>query len=120
MPSDGDRARALLAYANYAKVGVALRVSRATVADWAKGQSVTPYRLNQLEQLLRPDLQTKEAAPPQWVERLMAGVMALETKADVSDAELVAAEARAAIYLAANTRKRPRLARGGGGSASNA
>ena len=77
MPSDGDRARALLAYANYAKVATALLVSRAAVADWAKGRSVTPYRLRQLEQLLRPDLQTKEAAPPEWAERLEQKVDAI-------------------------------------------
>lgn len=77
MPSDGDRARALLTYANYAKVATALLVSRAAVADWAKGKSVTPYRLRQLEQLLRPDLQTKEAAPPEWAERLEAKVDAI-------------------------------------------
>ena len=70
VPSDAERARSLLAYANYAKVAAALLVSRAAVADWAKGKSVTPYRLRQLEQLLRPDLQTHENAAPLEEERL--------------------------------------------------
>ena len=67
--SDGDRAKTLLTYANYAKVAGALLVSRAAVADWAKGRSVTPYRLRQLEQLLRPDLDT-EIPPPGWAAAL--------------------------------------------------
>lgn len=70
MSTEGDRARTLLTYANYAKVAGALHVSRAAVADWAKGMSVTPYRLHQLEQLLRPDLQTQKEAAPPWAERL--------------------------------------------------
>lgn len=74
MPSDAERARSLLAYANYAKVAAALLVSRATVADWAKGRSVTPYRLRQLEQLLRPDLQVEKDAPPEWVERMVSEI----------------------------------------------
>jgi transcriptional regulator with XRE-family HTH domain len=70
VPSDAERAASLLTYCNYQKVADALRVSRASVADWAKGRSVTPYRLRQLEQLLRPDLEIEEAAPPEWAERL--------------------------------------------------
>lgn len=77
MPSDSDRARALLAYANYAKVANALLVSRAAVAEWAKGRSVTPYRLRQLEQLLRPDLQTQKDAPPEWAGRIEGLVRAI-------------------------------------------
>ena len=66
MASDSDRARALLTYANYAKVATALQVSRTAVAEWAKGRSVNPFRLRQLEQLLRPDLQIEEAPQPTW------------------------------------------------------
>ena len=70
MPSDAERAVAMLRYANYAKVAEALLVSRASVADWAKGKSVTPYRVRQLEQLLRPDLQAQQERPPAWAEGL--------------------------------------------------
>jgi transcriptional regulator with XRE-family HTH domain len=66
----------MLRYANYAKVADALQVSRAAVADWAKGRSVTPYRVNQLEQLLRPDLDI-EKRPPGWAEGLVADVDAI-------------------------------------------
>ena len=72
MASEGDRAKALLTYANYAKVAAALQVSRTAVAEWAKGQSVTPYRLRQLEQLLRPDLQIEEPPPPEWARAMHA------------------------------------------------
>ena len=121
MASEGDRAIALLRYANYQKVGRALHVSRSAVADWAKGKSVTPYRLHQLEQLLRPDLQIEESAPPDWAERLLVGVMALETKGQVSEAELDRAEALAAAWLAtAEQRGRRRRGGGGVGGVSNA
>lgn len=72
VPTDAERARTLLTYTNYQKVADALHVSRAAVADWAKGRSVTPYRVRQLEQLLRPDLQLEETAPPEWARRLQA------------------------------------------------
>ena len=72
VPSDAERAVALLRYANYAKVGEALLVSRAAVADWAKGKGVTPYRIRQLEQLLRPDLQIDETPRPEWAEGLVS------------------------------------------------
>ena len=82
MPSDADRARSLLAYANYAKVAGALLVSRATVADWAKGKSVTPYRLRQLEQLLRPDLDIAKAPPPDWARALQETVDSIHARQD--------------------------------------
>lgn len=44
----------LLQYANLAKVASALNVSRQSVADWARGKNVTPFRLRQVEDLLRP------------------------------------------------------------------
>jgi transcriptional regulator with XRE-family HTH domain len=117
---EGDRARTLLAYANYAKVAEALLVSRASVAGWAKGRNVTPYRLRQLEQLLRPDLQIEEAAPPTWVERLLAGTMALEEHDTVSDEDLARAQAKAAAYLAVARQRRLPPEGGGDGSASAA
>lgn len=86
MPSDADRARSLLAYANYAKVAAALLVSRATVADWAKGKSVTPYRLRQLEQLLRPDLEIAKAPPPDWARALQQRVDAIYESQKVIEA----------------------------------
>ena len=66
----------MLRYANYAKVAEALLVSRASVADWAKGKSVTPYRVRQLEQLLRPDLQAQQERPPAWAEGLVDDAIA--------------------------------------------
>ena len=76
VPSDAERAVAMLRYANYAKVAEALLVSRASVADWAKGKSVTPYRVRQLEQLLRPDLQAQQESPPAWAEGLVDDAIA--------------------------------------------
>lgn len=115
-----ERMAVLLRYANYQKVGDALGVGRAAVQKWAKGKNVGAHQLEQVERLFAKPWETHEEAAPPWAERLLAGVMALEMKGDVTDAELVAAEARAAIYLAANTQKQPRQGRGGAGGASNA
>lgn len=52
----------LLRYANLSKVAAALAVSRQSVADWARGRNVTPFRLHQVEDLLRPQ-RAGEAAP---------------------------------------------------------
>jgi DNA-binding transcriptional regulator YdaS (Cro superfamily) len=65
--------RRLLRYANFAKVANALGVSRASVAEWAKGHNVSPYRLQQIESLLIPG--HDESAP--------AGAEALATKTAV-------------------------------------
>ena len=91
MASEGERAKALLTYANYAKVAAALQVSRVSVAEWAKGKSVTPYRLRQLEQLLRPDLQVAKEPQPEW-----AGAMEARLTDAIRDAGLTSAE-RAAL-----------------------
>lgn len=116
--SDAAEMQDLLAYASYAKVGKALGVSRNAVSLWARGKDVTPYRLNQVRQLLRPE---EIAAPPAWAERLLAGVVALETKAGVSDAERDRAAALAAGWLAtAGLSGSPRQGGGGAGGASNA
>lgn len=44
----------LLRYANRTKVAAALKVSPQTTNQWAKGRDVTPFRLHQVEDLLRP------------------------------------------------------------------
>ena len=96
------------------------RVSPETLNRWYRQRSEVPAIVERIVFELFGVGTQQEAAPPEWAERLLAGVMALESKGDVSDAELVAAEARAAIYLAASTRKRPRQGHGGAGSASSA
>jgi transcriptional regulator with XRE-family HTH domain len=115
--SDADEMVELLRYASRAKVATALGVSRTTTGQWARGKDVTPYRLRQVRDLLRPP--EPEPPAPAWVERLLAGLMLLEQRENVSADELAAAEARAAIYLAANTRTRPRPRGGGAARAAN-
>lgn len=44
--------------------------------------------------------ETETTAPPEWVERLLAGVMALENDAGISDPALAQATAKAAAHLA--------------------
>ena len=44
----------LLRYANRTKVAAALGVSPQSTSQWAKGRDVTPFRLRQVEDLLRP------------------------------------------------------------------
>jgi hypothetical protein len=66
-----DRMRALLYYANSAKVARGLTdqgypVSGPTVSRWAKGQNITPRAVQLVEQLLN----AKKEAAPDW-ERLM-------------------------------------------------
>lgn len=61
-----------------------------------------------------------EPPEPEWVERLLIGVMALEKRSDISGEELEAAEAEAIAYLAAAQQRRLRRGGGGGGAASNA
>lgn len=89
--------RDLLTYANYAKVGRALGVSKSIVQRWAKGEDVNPRRLQQVRDLLRPP------APqpvPAWVERVLTGLMALEARDGISDAERAQAQAKAIAHLA--------------------
>lgn len=78
--SDAERAVALLRYANYAKVAAALDVSRATVAEWAKGRGVNPLRARQLEQLLRPDIQATDEDYPRWAGALLDTIGRLERR----------------------------------------
>lgn len=65
--------------------------------------------------------ETEEAAPPQWAERLLAGTLALEQKAGLSDAERDRAASLAAAWLAsAELSGRHRRGGGGAGGASGA
>jgi transcriptional regulator with XRE-family HTH domain len=66
----------LLRYANYRKVADALRVSKTAVSNWARGRDVNPLRVRQVRDLLRPET-AREAAPPEWAERLQAQVEAI-------------------------------------------
>jgi hypothetical protein len=68
--SDAGEMRDLLTYASYAKVGAALGVSRNSVSRWARGLDVTPYRLDQVRQLLRPP-QPQDETEPQWARALL-------------------------------------------------
>jgi len=78
---DAERMRELLRYANYAKVAAAIGVTRAAVAEWAKGRDVSPYRLHQVEELLTPG---QHESAPAWaealadraVDRILSGVLA--------------------------------------------
>jgi hypothetical protein len=82
-------------------------VSERTAQRWKAGTSTPkPQDLAAIRRLLG---EPERAALPDWAERLMAGVMALEEKGGVSDEELAKAEARAALWAAfAEARKRPR------------
>jgi hypothetical protein len=63
----------LLRYANYAKVGEELKVTRQTVARWAKGESVPQWATQAIERLMLGE--SKEAAPPEWARRLHAELL---------------------------------------------
>lgn len=103
----------LLRYANYSRVAKALNVSKNAVSEWAHGRDVSPYRVRQVRDLLRPP--QPEPQPPEWAERLLAGVMVLERKGEVTAGELDQAEADAVAWLA-TARQRSRQQRGGGGA----
>jgi hypothetical protein len=98
-----ERMAALLEHANYQSVATALNVSRTAVWRWSRGEAVTPGALARVQSLLRPDLPpftTKEAASL-ITRRLLAGVVALETKAEVTPAELATAQDSAELIEAA-------------------
>jgi transcriptional regulator with XRE-family HTH domain len=88
----------LLRYARYVRVAEALGVSRNVVSQWAKGRSVTPYRLQQVRELLTG--QHKEAAPPDWAERLERKLDVLVATAGVDPVD-VQDEAEAQRLIAA-------------------
>ena len=93
-------------------------LNRRTLRDWVRKDS-PPEALRQFaaEHLMGT---AKEPPEPVWVERLLAGVMALESDAEITDAELALAEAKAIAYLTVARQRRPRQGGGGGGGASNA
>ena len=109
--SDSEEMIDLLRYASDRKVAVALGVKRQSVWAWARGKHVTPYRVRQVRDLLRPT--QREAAPPQWVERVLASLMLQESREGVTEAELVEAQIRAAAYLVV-ARRAPRAQDDGG------
>lgn len=110
--SDADEMRELLTYANYRKVGDALGVSKTAVSQWSRGKDVTPFRVRQVRDLLRPE--TRRSAAPSMTRRLLAGIMALESAAKLTDADLAramkAAEAFEALALEADARLAEQLA----------
>jgi hypothetical protein len=62
--TEGERMIELLRYASQAKVAAALGVSRTTTGEWARGRNVTPFRLRQVEDLLRPQRAGEAALDP--------------------------------------------------------
>lgn len=96
-----ERMQALLAYANYAKVGSALGVSRASVSDWAAGKGVTPYRLMQVEQLLGPGPSER----PAWVDAAIADMLRELDARMVSDAWVAAVAEKIEARLAPSPRR---------------
>lgn len=117
MDATEQAVRLILRWSHPPDVAKVADVDRSTAYRWKKGGELPPYRVTQLAQAFGiPDgtWQTvEEAAPPEWVERLLVGTLALEEKGGVTDEELERARARALIHLAAQTQKR--LQRGGGG-----
>jgi hypothetical protein len=118
--SRSERAVQLLALANYRKVGTALKVSRASVARWAKGE-ITPWQLQRLEDLMGSETRN-EAAPPDWAERLLATVEAMRLRDGITEDELAAAEADlfALRNLGTNARRRKRGSGGASGGSGTA
>lgn len=108
--------------------GLAVRhnLRRQTPYEWASGKSRPNLRtLKPWAEALGVSRAAMVAAmdgddlpippsPPDWAERLLAGVMALEEKGEVTDADVVRAQARALAHLAVARPKRPRRAGGGG------
>lgn len=95
-------------------------VSERTVQRWKAGTTKPkPQDIRAIYGVI--GLAYEEAAPPEWVERLLTGVMALEAKIEVSDSELDRAEALAAAWVAtAEQRRRHRQGGGGAPRATNA
>lgn len=96
-------------------------VSEDVVQRWKRNQQVDPRAADKVAELLGMRVDAKKEPPePVWVERLLAGVMALESDAEITGDELDAAEARAAAYLAVTRQRRPRQEGGGGASGASA
>lgn len=91
----------LLRYANRQAVAKRLTddgysVTRQTVNRWARGDEMPSIAQRMILELFGHD----PSRPGTWQQRVLAGTMALEKKARVTDDELDAAEAEAAAYLA--------------------
>lgn len=84
---DAARMVRALRFANYTRVGESLGVTRSAVARWAKGRQVTPWNLQQVEQLLG---EQKEAPRPDWAEELLVGIAAIRQSQEASS-DLLAA-----------------------------
>lgn len=92
------------------------KVSGESLNRWVRdGKELRPEVERELRALFGlPEIE-KEAAPPDWVERLLTGVIALEDDAEISDAALDRAQAKAITALTLGG-KRGRPRRGGGAS----
>lgn len=95
--TDAEQMVELLTYASFAKVGAALGVSRNAVSRWSRGLDVTPYRLSQVQQLLRPESES-DGRDITMIRRLLAGVMALEDRGGISPEALEQAQTKAATF----------------------
>jgi hypothetical protein len=101
----GDMAVAVLTYANRAKVAEALTeqgypVSRVTVSRWARGGEMPEIAARMILELFghTPNT-TKEAAPPEWAERLFEKVDAMATDQRTIAEEAVSSAVRAIAPL---------------------
>lgn len=115
--SDYERMVRLLRYASFAEVAKTLGVDPSAVQKWYWGKNVGAEQVRRVEELLGKQ---KEAATPEWAERLLAGVIALERHHKITDADMEAARAQALAAVrqfASNTPSKPPRS-GGGGSAS--
>jgi len=86
-------------------------VSERTVQRW-KAQTVTP-KAQDMAAIRRLLGQLDIPTIPHWAERMLAGIMALESS--VSDDELAQAEARAAAWAAVAEQQRLQRRGAGGG-----
>lgn len=114
--SDWAKMVALLRYADFAEVGRALGRTPSAVHKWYWGKNVGPDQVRRVEELLGKQ---KEAARPEWAERLLTGVMALERHHKITDAQIEAARAQAlaAVLDHANTPSKPPQSGGGASGA---
>lgn len=97
--ADVAEMKRLLKYANYQKVGTALGVSRTAVSEWARGNDVSPKRVEQVRALLSESLGRRKS-PPQsfdW-DGLMAKMDSIAREVATLREETVAARlARLAV-----------------------
>lgn len=95
-------------------------ISPRTVDRWKAGESrPSKGHLQAIRELVGTPDTAKEPPDPSWIERLLAGVMALETESEITELALAEAEARAAAYLAVARQRRQRPGAGGGGVGSS-